>query len=131
MNLTSIKVRQLKAAADVHVDTVFKSPQTAAKWDAEIELRCQLEIDAYNSYSARHSGSAERSSGHAVFRKSYLAKKGITLQVGDRITAVKDKGAAFTTTEFRILQVRPTGRLPNPTLILASFRHDAQTRETT
>ena len=130
LNLTSIKVRQLKATADLHDDPVFGSPRTDKKWGAETELRCQLELHAYNSYAAKRSGNAQRSDGHATFRKAYLSKKGVTLKVGDRVTAIKDRGAVFTTTEFRITQVRPTGRLPNPLLVIAEFEHDREAKET-
>ena len=128
MNLTSVKIRRQRATSALHDDPAFKAPRTAVQWDAEIVLRCQVEIDSWNSYAATHSGSAERSSGHLTFSKAYLDAKGIVLRVGDRITAVLDKGAAYTTTDFRVVQVRPTGRLPNPTLVIVAFTHDGESK---
>lgn len=130
MNLTSIRIRQERATSALHDDPVYRAPRTEARWGAEIELRCQLELDAYNSFAATRSGSAERSSGHATFRKAHLDAKGVTLGVGDRITGILDRAGVFAATEFRVLQVRPTGRLRNPLLIIAEFRHDQQRRET-
>lgn len=122
MNLSTVKIRQLKATTDLHDDPVFKSPRTTQKWAAEVQLRCQVEMNAYNAYSPNRTGDSKRSNGHLTFKKKYLDDKGVTLKNGDRITGILDKGATFTTTDFRIVQVRATGRLPNPTLIIAEFR---------
>lgn len=121
MNLTSVKVSQLKAASAVQADPDYRRPRTETKFMAETELRCQVAYNAYNAYSPRQAGDASRSSGHLTFRKSYLDDKGVTLKIGDKVTAVLDRGVTFRTVDFRLVQVRPAGHLPNPGLVIADF----------
>lgn len=130
MNLTTVKVSQLKAVSAVQADADYRRPRTEAKFQTAVELRCQIAYNAFNSYSARQAGDASVSSGHLTFRKSYLDDRGVTLKIGDKVTAVLDRGVTFRTVDFRLVQVRPAGHLPNPGLVIADFVDAREERST-
>ena len=129
MNLTSVKIRQIRTAAQLVADADFEQARSGDEYGAEMTLRCQVYYNSFGRLSPTRTGDAEAASGRLVFSRRYLVTKGVTLKKGDKITAVTDRGTTFTTVAFRLIDVQPSGHLPNPGLMVAFFEHDQENRQ--
>lgn len=130
MNLTSVRIRQRSALGAVHADPDFEAPRSGTLQGAEVTLRCQVEYNVFQRRRPTRTGDEEPVNGRLVFSRRYLDRQAVTLQKGDRVTGVRDRGLVFRAVNFRIIEVAPSGHLPNPGLVVAFFQHDREDRAT-
>ena len=130
MNLTTVKIQQIKAVADVQTDEDFRQPRSGSVFASTIQtLRCQINYNSFRRRDASPTGDRDRTSGRLVFKKRYLAKKGVTLQKGDKVIAIRDIDKTDITVAWRISEVLPQAHLPTPGLIVARFERDREERD--
>lgn len=127
MNLTTVRIRQLSAVGVVHDDADFEAPRSGVTQGAEVTLRCQVAYDTFERRAVAQGGDRDQGGGRLVFSNRYLARQGVTLQKGDRVTAVRN-GSTFRTVNFRITEVAPSAHLPDPNITVAFFSYDAEDR---
>lgn len=129
MNLSKVKIRQIQSVANALLDADFGRPRTSSEFQStELTLACQVVISSHERLHPKQAGDPDRVAGHLVFRKRYLDGKA-TLRKGDKIVGILDKGTTYRTVDYRVTEVRPSGHLPNPTVIMVFFEHAKEERE--